>query len=245
MRIFRGASILRLIVLLLVFGAIAEWAWRHHVANRPVRTKFSVHDRLDQYGAAADARVKPYFDAAGANYPPSKLVMVGLKEERQLQLYAPGPDGALKFIHTYKVLAASGFPGPKLMEGDQQVPEGIYNIDSLNPNSLYHLALRVGYPNDWDKQHGATDGRKDLGGDIMIHGADGSIGCLAMGDRVSEDIFILAARTGIENIQLILSPVDFRTRALPSPMPSVPPWTSELYANIKSQLATLPIPNGN
>ena len=33
----------------------------------------------------------------------------------------------------------SGTLGPKLREGDRQVPEGLYGIESLNPNSLFHL----------------------------------------------------------------------------------------------------------
>jgi murein L,D-transpeptidase YafK len=129
-----------------------------------------------------------------------------------------------------------------LKEGDSQVPEGIYKIDSLNPNSLYHLALRVGYPNEWDQEQARKDGRKDLGGDIMIHGGGGSCGCLAMGDEVAEDLFVLAARTGVENIRLVISPVDFRVQNLPAQTPAVPFWTGQLYSSIKSELSQLPEP---
>ena len=139
-----------------------------------------------------------------------------------------------------RYLAASGNLGPKLQEGDSQVPEGIYNIESLNPNSLYHLALRVGYPNEWDQEHARADGRKNLGGDIMIHGGAGSCGCLAMGDPAAEELFVLAARTGIDNIRLLISPVDFRVHALPNSMVPVPAWSDQLYAELKSELARLP-----
>jgi hypothetical protein len=43
----------------------------------------------------------------------------------------------------------------------------------------------------------------------MIHGDARSRGCLAMGDPASEDLFVLAALTGIENVKVILTPVDF------------------------------------
>lgn len=43
----------------------------------------------------------------------------------------------------------------------------------------------------------------------MIHGKRCSVGCLAMGDEAAEDLFVLAAETGIENVSIILSPVDF------------------------------------
>jgi len=161
------------------------------------------------------------------------MVLVGLKQERQLEVWVSNPPRRLK---SYPILGASGVLGPKLREGDRQVPEGIYRIESLNPNSLYHLALRVNYPNAFDKAKGALDGREDLGCDIMIHGKDCSIGCLAMGDEAAEELFVLAAETGRDNMSVILSPVDFRVRELPSRMPELPEWTGELYDAVRQEL---------
>ena len=88
----------------------------------------------------------------------------------------------IKF-HTPNHLVLLGFKKEKkLKEGDGQVPEGIYHIDSLNPNSMFHLSIRLDYPNSFDKQQGKIDGRKELGSDIMIHGNTCSSGCLAIGD---------------------------------------------------------------
>ncbi len=60
-----------------------------------------------------------------------------------------------------------------------------------------------------------------------------------MGDEAAEELFVLAAETGIDNISVILSPVDFRTDKLPADMPEVPDWTPELYASIKRELMKL------
>jgi hypothetical protein len=242
MKLLYQANLIRLIALALIFLVLGVWTLQKRMSDRQSRTHFSVEDRLRQYEPAAGPRLKAVFDQAGVTYPPARVVLVGLKTERMLQVYAGGAGGALRFVHEYPIQAASGNPGPKLREGDGQVPEGIYKIDSLNPNSLYHLALRVGYPNDWDEAQARKDGRKDLGGDIMIHGGAGSMGCLAMGNEVIEDIFVLAARVGIENVRLILCPVDFRVRDLPPSMPPVPAWTGELYTSLKSELAPLPEP---
>jgi hypothetical protein len=202
--------------------------------------KATVEDRIAQFGEAARLRLKPSFDAAGVAYPPRHLVLVVLKDERRLEACAGESPAELRFIRSWPIVAASGRLGPKLREGDRQVPEGLYRIESLNPNSRYHLALRVNYPNDFDRARGAEDGRADLGGDIMIHGSSASIGCLAMGDEASEDLFVLAAETGLENIRVILSPVDFRARELPSDAGPLPPWTDGLYAQIRRELAKLP-----
>ena len=150
-------------------------------------------------------------------------------------------EGGANFLYlkTYPIRGASGKLGPKLAEGDMQVPEGLYSIESLNPNSQFHLALRVSYPNHFDKAKGVLDGRSDLGSDIMIHGKSASIGCLAMGDQAAEDLFVLAAETGIENLSVILSPVDFRILSLPANLPKGPAWVPELYADIQKELLKL------
>jgi len=181
----------------------------------------SVPDRLAQYGPAARARLAPHFQRAGVTYPPKELCLVGLKEERQLELYVASGTNALRFVRAYRIQAASGSAGPKLREGDGQVPEGFYRIESLNPNSRYHLSLRINYPNQADREQARRDGRTQLGGDIMIHGSNVSIGCLAMGDEAAEDIFVLAADTGLKQIRVLLSPVDFRVRRLPQDAPSL------------------------
>jgi murein L,D-transpeptidase YafK len=142
-------------------------------------------------------------------------------------------------IRTYPILAASGRLGPKLKEGDRQVPEGLYRIESLNPNSMFHLSLRLNYPNEFDRKQARLENRTNLGGDIMIHGSNASIGCLAMGDEAAEDLFILAAETGIDKVTVVLSPVDFRKKVFPKVTYPLPEWTGILYEQIKQELSKL------
>jgi hypothetical protein len=210
-------------------------------AYRVVRPKGDVTARVAEYGPAARERMRPAFERAGVSYPPARVILVGLKKEKQLQVYAASEGGAIKFTWACPILAASGGPGPKLREGDNQVPEGMYKIESLNPNSLYHLALRVGYPSADDRARAAEDGRTHLGGDIMIHGSAASIGCLAMGDPMAEELFVLAADVGSERIELILSPIDFRAGESIS-TEGMPAWVAGRYAEIRSRLLTLPAP---
>jgi hypothetical protein len=202
----------------------------------------TVADRVAQYGARARGRLVPFFTAAGVPYPPERLVLLGLKSERRLELYAAGGGRPLAFVRAYSILAASGRLGPKLRQGDRQVPEGVYAIESLNPNSRFHLSLRIGYPNAWDLARAQEDGRDDLGGDIMIHGDFESAGCLAMGDEAAEDLFVLSADAGIERAVVVLSPVDFRRVTLPKKWIAPTPWTPSLYADLRREVQALPPP---
>jgi hypothetical protein len=119
----------------------------------------TIADRVAQYGPAARARLLR-FGAAGVPYPPARFLLLGLKQERALQLYAAGPAQDLAFIRSFAIIGASGELGPKLQEGDRQVPEGVYRIVYLNPNSIAHLSLALSYPNDFDRAHADEDGRE-------------------------------------------------------------------------------------
>lgn len=201
--------------------------------KRIVYGEASVASRIRQYGTAAESRLAPRFAAANVAYPPKSIVLVGLKKERELILLA-GNDEPLREIDRYRILGASGGPGPKLRRGDQQVPEGFYRIESLNPNSAFHLSLRVDYPNAEDRA--AADGRTDLGGDIMIHGGNASVGCLAMGDPAIEELFVLAAKTGLDRIEVVLVPNGSPRTTLPADA-----RLADLYARLASRLASLGI----
>lgn len=207
----------------------------YSAARRLVFGHATIESRIGQYGPAAEARLRERFAAAGGvEYPPARMVLVGLKEERLLLVMAPGPDGGWREAARYRVLGASGGSGPKLRRGDQQVPEGFYRVESLNPNSLYHLSLRLDYPNQEDRAHAAADGRTDLGGDIMIHGKAGSVGCLAMGDPAIEEIFVLAHRVGLGNIEVVLAP-----SAHPQAGEGAPAWVPGLYERLSARLREL------
>ena len=233
--------LLGLVILVALAYVFRPYVW---AAISPVAMKFTkaktVAERLNQFGEKAPGRWKPYFAKAQTTYPPAGVKLVALKTEQVLQVYAVEKSGRSRWIRTYPILAASGVPGPKLQEGDGQVPEGVYPVESLNPNSRFHVALRVGYPNAFDRSQAERDGRTKPGGDIMIHGSSVSVGCLAMGDETAEDLFVLAADTGLPNVTVIIAPVDFRKgKSVPTSV-KLPDWSVILYSQIKAQLNGLP-----
>ncbi|MBE0535986.1 MAG: hypothetical protein IH624_09985, partial [Phycisphaerae bacterium] len=65
-----------------------------------------------------------------------------------------------------------------------------------------------------------------------------SVGCLAMGDEAAEDLFVLAAETGLENVEVVLCPVDFRSREMPSANYLLPEWTDDLYQRLRDRVST-------
>jgi murein L,D-transpeptidase YafK len=142
---------------------------------------------------AAAANVRPGLErdlsAIGLKFGDPVFIRA-FKEERQLELFVHNPaSGKFDLFRSYPIAAASGTPGPKLREGDGQVPEGFYYVPpaAMKPDSQYHLSFNIGYPNTYDRFHQRT------GSNIMIHGNQVSIGCLAMTDEKIEEIYTLCA----------------------------------------------------
>ena len=199
------------IALTLIAVAAVVWLFRPRQRTLPPKPR-TVADVLASIGPAVDGRLRPYFRKAGVAYPPPKLAVLAFKKEKRVELYGADEAGEFRFVRAYPILGASGTDGRKRREGDRQVPEGFYRVELLNSNSSFHLSLRVDYPNAEDLALARAEGRdlSTLGGDIMIHGGSGSSGCLAMGDEVAEDFFVMAARTGLDRIELVFCPWDLR-----------------------------------
>ena len=198
----------------------------------------TVEDVLQIYGTHVTRKLNNYFTKAKVAFPPKAITLVALKQEKKLEVWARDTQ-EFRLIHTYDVRAASGIAGPKLRQGDKQVPEGIYRIEALNPNSNYHLSMKLNYPNEFDLFHAEEEGRTNPGSDIFIHGWAVSIGCLAMGDETIEELFVLTAKTGTENVKVVIAPHDPRVYPLETDSEELPIWTAELYDNISSEINNL------
>ncbi len=159
-----------------------------------------------------------------------EVTLICIKDERALELWINRA-----FVKRYAMTAFSGGPGPKLREGDGQIPEGIYQAEYLNPNSSYHLSIKVGYPNAWDRAWARDEGRSRLGGDIFIHGEDVTIGCIPIGNRNIEEVFWAVYQAKPAHTRILISPWDFRKPGWKNP--AARGRLRDLYHALKDELA--------
>jgi len=135
------------------------------------------------------------------------ILIASYKYENEVDIFAKKKnDPNYVKIATYDVCKKSGELGPKRMRGDYQVPEGFYFIDRFNPESNFHLSLGINYPNISDKRKSTA---QNLGGDIFIHGACVTIGCLPMTDNKMKEIYLYAINAknnGQEEIPFYIFP---------------------------------------
>ena len=123
--------------------------------------------------------------------------MVLDKSDRQLTLYYRGQP-----VQKYGVALGKNPVGDKQRRGDGRTPEGLYYIEGRNPQSKYHLSLRISYPDATHRVKAANRGVSP-GGDIMIHGLpkafaavgalhrqqDWTEGCVAVTNEEIEEIW--------------------------------------------------------
>lgn len=199
-----------------------------------------LHKKIKRYSHYALYNFSWYFKKAQVEFPPKKLAILVFKQNRRLDLYAQDNlSTSWKFIRSFPIYAASGRPGPKLKSGDNQVPEGIYRIVGLNPDSRYDLSMQLNYPNSLDREFAMQDHRMNLGSNIFIHGSHKSIGCIAIGDSAIEQLFPLVYYVGTDNVTVIIAPVDMRVSE-PLIGEAHPRWLTRLYGRIKTALNHFP-----
>ena len=121
------------------------------------------------------------------------------------------PDASHKYalFRTYPICAYSGHLGNKTKQGDSQSVEGFYVVTPrrLNSFSEYRLSFNEGYPNPLERALGYT------GGDVMIHGGCGSVGCLALNDDIDELYTLMdeAMQRGVATVPLHAFPFRMTT----------------------------------
>ena len=148
------------------------------------------YSRVREAYSEKEQGLKQLLSDKGISTITNKIFLRAYKKERILEVWVENKELG-KFIHLkdYNFCEFSGSLGPKRKQGDMQTPEGFYHIDRFNPYSNFHLSLGINYPNKSDR---ILSKYSNLGGDIFIHGACCTIGCMPITDDKIKELYILA-----------------------------------------------------
>ncbi len=136
--------------------------------------------------------------AQAGDFPMADKVVVE-KENRKLHLMKNGD-----VFRSFDIALGVAPIGDKEREGDQKTPEGLYLLDTRNPDSDFFLAIHISYPSSMDRADARRKGY-DPGGAIMIHGQpnvrtysaayyrkeDWTNGCIAVSNSDMIDIWLM------------------------------------------------------
>lgn len=209
-----------------------------HRGERSAPLGMSVAQAIKKFGPAARVKIARIFAGARMSYPPKHVDLVCFKDQGVLVAFARGVDGKTKRLKSYDIVSSSGEAGPKLHEGDLQVPEGFYKIDGMN--AMTHMALSVDYPNAADRAHAISDHRANLGGYIQVHGGVYSTGCVVLSNEDMAELFVIANDIGCSNVSLLIAPCNLLETKPEIDFSKQPKWLPKLYGELKQALAKLP-----
>lgn len=139
------------------------------------------------------------------------------KFSRQCMVYNSG-----KLKHTFTIELGPNWMTDKQLKGDKATPEGYYKVvrKIKHPNTKYHKALLINYPNDKDlrrfekaKKQKLIPKNADIGGLIEIHGhgdkgADWTNGCVALKNEEMDIIYREALEGTMVTIVGSLKPIN-------------------------------------
>ena len=171
-----------------------------------------------RYGRVSDARrrqgarLDALFAKAGLTYP-APLLVRAFKQEGVLELWGlSAGTGRYVVVASWPFTGYSGDLGPKRRRWDRQIPEGFYRVAGFNGASRYHLSLLVDYPNASDRIKSQA---KHLGNNIFIHGDEWTSGCIPIGNRAIELLYlpVLDAVDAGHEVPVHLFPCRFGTPA--------------------------------
>jgi len=206
-------------LIILALPALADTPKRHDGANKDpgffykfVRS-FSPEAAVDVWRGGKRPDLKTLLTLRGFMLGDPVYIRL-FKDEGVIEVWMQkNAESRFELFEVYPICKHSGALGPKVKQGDRQAPEGFYEVNRrhLNPNSKYHLAINMGYPNAFDKAHGRT------GDFLMIHGACASIGCYALTNANIEEVYAIveaALNKGQENIAVHAFPFRMTQDAL-------------------------------
>jgi murein L,D-transpeptidase YafK len=192
---------------LLTIHSISQPPQKDFIAQQKSNRRVS-----DAFKAKEDS-LKKQFAEKGIEWPAKYMYIRSFKYDGQLEVWVKNErKEPYKLFKTYKVCALAGTLGPKRIEGDYQVPEGFYYINEFRPNSNYHLALGVNYPNASDR---VLSDSLSPGSAIYVHGSCVTVGCIPITNDQIEDLYIIAStvhNSGQEFIPIHVFPVSFKNK---------------------------------
>jgi murein L,D-transpeptidase YafK len=126
------------------------------------------------------------------------------KAESELEIWMKR-GGKFVLLDIYPMCHWSGTVGPKVNEGDKQSPEGFYTVGrkQLHLFGRHPRSLDLGFPNALDQALNRT------GSFILIHGGCSSVGCFAMTNTVTAEVYDLtekALKSGQDRVHVHVFP---------------------------------------
>ncbi len=154
------------------------------------------------------------------------------KEENELEVWMRGRGNFHYTLYkVYRLKGWSGKLGPKLKEGDRQVPEGFYYVSAsrMRPETPHFLGVDLGFPNEYDTYHGRT------GSGLLIHGGKNDSGAFILSSEDMSEVYALsdaALQSGQRLFRVNVFPFRMTDKRMEQEWKKQPEWI-DFWMNLK------------
>lgn len=154
------------------------------------------------------------------------------KKEQRAEIWINSKNNLNHLLFSDNISIENIQNGTRLYDRESIIPEGIYQIKTVNSNDLN---FTIDFPNRFDIEKQQADKRPPLTSNITFTTTKREI---QFSKELMTEFLFLAKEANIENTKILIFPNDFRTEEFAQNCLTCPFWIEELYGSLRVYLNT-------
>lgn len=184
---------------------------------------------------ALEVNMNHDFDKKEVIRPLLKTHLILFKKEKRVEIWVIDHVNQPHLMLSDSVTLANVQNGTRLYNDETIIPEGLYEVKSINSNAL---SFQISFPNIFDIEKQKTDKRPELNSEITFQIDNGNI---KLPKDLMTTFLFLADETDVKNTNIIILPNDFRNDKNIPYCATCPHWIEELYGSLRLIVADFTI----
>lgn len=159
---------------------------------------------------------------------PIAVTLIILKKEAKAEIWITDEANNFHQIRTDFIPAIPTKNGTKLFDNESIIPEGIYEISTVN--SSENISFTIDFPNDFDRSKQQADNRPEIHSTIDFGTQKATV---LLTENVITEFLYLAKSVKVKNAKIIILPNDLRKNQVIPKCLTCPQWIGELYGTLR------------
>lgn len=178
-----------------------------------------------------ESTIEKSLDENEITKPIISTTLIIFKKERITELWVTDEASNSHKILMDSISLINTQSGTRLYDNESIVPEGIYEISTVNSDKK--LSFTIDFPNDFDQQKQQTDNRPELLSTISFNSINDDI---FLSKNIMTKFLFLAKTVKAEHTKIIILPNDLRANKSIPYCSTCPQWMEELYGTLRIEV---------
>jgi hypothetical protein len=178
-----------------------------------------------------ESTIEKAFNKNNIAQPVLATTLIIFKKEAKSELWITDKNNDFHQILIDTIPFINTKNGTKLFDDEPIIPEGIYEIATVN--SSENISFAINFPNEFDRSKQRADERPELLSTINF-GTQKTMVLLT--ENLMNEFLFLAKSVKVENAKIIILPNDLRKNKAIPPCSTCPQWIGELYGMLRIEV---------